>query len=53
MHCFKQVLIAGSVMATHLARYVKNVAIGFNQLLNTLLGGEPDECLSSHAYRLD
>lgn len=31
--------------------YGKRVLIGADQLLNTLLGGWPDETLSSRAYR--
>lgn len=31
---------------------LKNVAIAFDQLLNTLLGSTPDETLSARAYRL-
>lgn len=34
-------------------RYVFNVLIGFDQLTTTLLGGYPDETLSSYAWRLD
>lgn len=32
--------------------YVWNILIGFDQLVNTLLGGAPDETLSSRAWRL-
>lgn len=32
--------------------YLKNLLIAVDQLLNTLLGGWPDETLSSRAYRL-
>lgn len=31
---------------------LKNVAIAFDQLINTLLGAAPDETLSARAYRL-
>lgn len=31
---------------------LKNIAIAFDQLLNTLLGAAPDETLSARAYRL-
>jgi hypothetical protein len=31
--------------------YIKNIAIGVDQLLNTFLLGSPDETLSSRAYR--
>lgn len=31
--------------------YLQNLAIGFDQMLNTLLGGSPDETLSSRAHR--
>lgn len=33
--------------------YLTNILIAIDQLVNTLIGGEPDESLSSHAYRLD
>lgn len=33
--------------------YIKNILICLDQLCNTLLGGYPDETLSSRAYRLD
>lgn len=36
-----------------LALYIKNNLIAFDQQLNTLLGGYPDETLSSRSYRLD
>ena len=36
-----------------LKRYFLHVLIGLNQLAVTLLGGWPDETLSSYAYRLD
>lgn len=31
--------------------YLLRVAIGFDQLLNTLLGGEPDETISARLHR--
>jgi hypothetical protein len=31
---------------------LKNIAIAFDQLLNTLLGSQPDETLSARCYRL-
>lgn len=31
--------------------YVKNVLIGIDQLVNVLIGGYPDESISSRAYR--
>ena len=33
-------------------RYALNNAIAFDQQLNTLLGGAPDETLSSRAHRM-
>ena len=33
--------------------YIKNILIGIDQLANTIFSGEPDETLSSRAYRLD
>lgn len=33
--------------------YLLNNAISVDQLLNTILGGAPDETLSSRAYRAD
>lgn len=33
-------------------QYVKNLLIALDQLLNTILGGHPDETLSSRAYHL-
>lgn len=33
--------------------YIKNNLIALDQQLNTLLGGYPDETLSSRSYRLD
>ena len=32
--------------------YIKNLLIGFDQFINTILNGEPDETLSSRSYRL-
>lgn len=32
--------------------YLTNIAIAFDQLLNTLLGGRADETLSARAYRM-
>jgi hypothetical protein len=34
-------------------RYLINVIIGFDQFVTTLIGGWPDETLSSYAYRMD
>ena len=34
-------------------QYLLNIAIAFDQLLNALLDGAPDETLSSRAYRAD
>ena len=34
-------------------RYLLNVAIGLDQLANTVLAGHPDETLSSRAYRAE
>lgn len=31
--------------------YFHNLLVAFDQLVNTILGGYPDETLSSHAYR--
>lgn len=31
--------------------YVFNVAVGLDQLCNTVLGGHPDETISSRCYR--
>lgn len=31
--------------------YFLNVAIGFDQFCNTLLGGDPDETISARLYR--
>jgi hypothetical protein len=33
--------------------YIKNVLIGIDQLANTIFRGEPDETLSSRAWRLE
>lgn len=35
-----------------MARYILNVLIGIDQLFTTLLGGFPDETMSSYAYRM-
>lgn len=35
-----------------LARYLTKNAIAFDQQLNALLGGDPDETLSARAYRV-
>jgi hypothetical protein len=35
-----------------LSQYVFNNLIGWDQSLNTLLGGEPDETISARCYRL-
>ena len=32
-------------------KYINNVLIGFDQFINTLLFGEPDETISSRAWR--
>lgn len=32
-------------------QYIKNVLIAIDQLVNTLLKGEPDETMSSRVYR--
>lgn len=32
--------------------YIKNVLIGFDQFVNTICNGDPDETLSSRAHRL-
>ena len=32
--------------------YLKNILVSIDQLLNTILGGFPDETLSSRAYKL-
>lgn len=32
--------------------YLKNILVSIDQLINTLLGGKPDETLSSRAYKL-
>ena len=34
-------------------RYALNIAIGLDQLANTVLAGNPDETLSSRAYRAE
>jgi len=33
-------------------KYVKNILIGIDQLVNTILGGMPDETISAKAYRM-
>lgn len=33
--------------------YLKNVLVAFDQLLNTIFKGWPDESLSARAYRLE
>jgi len=32
--------------------YLKNILIAIDQFINTVLGGNPDETMSSRAYRL-
>jgi len=39
-------------MSNPVIRYITNVLIGFDQLGTTLIGGYPDETLSSYAYRM-
>lgn len=34
-------------------RYLKNLLIALDQLFNTILGGWPDESLSSHCWRIE
>lgn len=36
-----------------MARYLINILIAIDQLATTIVGGFPDETLSSYAYRLD
>lgn len=36
-----------------LKTYTLNVLIGFDQLITTLIGGDPDETLSSYAWRME
>jgi hypothetical protein len=36
-----------------LRKYIRNVLVSIDQLINTVLGGDPDETLSSRAYKLD
>lgn len=31
-------------------QYIKNILIGIDQLANAILGGSPDECISTRAY---
>jgi hypothetical protein len=39
-------------MVNKIFRYVKNILIAVDQLLNSFLFGSPDETLSARAYRL-
>ena len=32
-------------------QYIKNILIGLDQLGNTIIGGKPDETMSSRCYR--
>lgn len=32
-------------------KYIRNILIGIDQLINTITGGSPDETLSSRVYR--
>ena len=34
-------------MANKIKKYIRNILISLDQLLNTLLGGDPDETISS------
>lgn len=34
-------------------RYLKNLLIALDQLVNALLGGWPDESVSSHCWRIE
>lgn len=36
-----------------MAPYLKHILIGIDQFFTTVVGGWPDETLSSYAYRLD
>lgn len=36
-----------------MARYLINILIGLDQLATTIVGGYPDESLSSYAFRLE
>lgn len=36
-----------------MARYLLHIIISFDQFVCTLIGGWPDETISSYAYRLD
>jgi hypothetical protein len=36
-----------------MGRYIIDILIAIDQLVTTLVGGFPDETLSSYAYRLD
>jgi hypothetical protein len=33
-------------------KYIKNILIGIDQFCNAVLGGDPDETLSSRAFKL-
>ena len=35
-----------------MSRYLLNLAVGIDQLANTLIGGAPDETLSARAHRM-
>ncbi len=35
-----------------MGQYLRNLLISLDQLMNTILGGNPDETLSSRAYHL-
>jgi hypothetical protein len=44
----------GSVGRTGMvATYILNILIGIDQFCTTLIGGYPDETLSSYAYRME
>lgn len=40
-------------MASKLKRYFGNIFVGVDEFLNTILGGESDETLSSRCHRMD
>lgn len=40
-------------MKTYLLNYLLNNAVALDQMFNALLGGSPDETLSSRAYRTE
>lgn len=40
-------------MKQYILKYILNILVGIDQLFTTLIGGYPDETLSSYAYRLD